>query len=135
MTKLKPLHIFIIDDASSTRETLQLVLLNIFRENYPQWLVKIHQAESFAEARRHLLFQQAHITFLDINLPDGNGLQFMSELKESHPKMGVIIISGDATVENVKAAMSYGACSFILKPFKLIKVKDSIEHCFKKYNF
>lgn len=60
------------------------------------------------------------LVLLDINLPDGNGLDVCKKIKES-PKLKhipVVILTGDATsVENRVQGMESGAEDYVLKPF------------------
>ncbi len=132
MAEYAPFIVFIIDDSLPTRETLRLMVQQSFKDDFPHLNLVIHQAASFEAATKISYFEQAKITFLDINLPDGNGISFLKVCQESRPEMGVIMVSGESTIENVRSSMNGGALSFIVKPFSLRKVKDSIAYYFKR---
>jgi DNA-binding NtrC family response regulator len=62
------------------------------------------------------------LLFLDINLPDGNGLELLSELNKKFPSMKIVIISAYDSFKD--KAMSSGAYDFLPKPFS----KDSVNN-------
>src|SRR3712207_4321109 len=81
--------------------------------------------EAFAsvEARR------PHLVFLDIWLQGSrlDGLQVLDVLREQHPDLPVVMISGHGNIETAVAAIKAGAYDFIEKPFKadrLVLVAD-----------
>lgn len=56
---------------------------------------------------------------LDINLPDGTGLELLVELKRNHKKEGVIIISARHSVPDRIEGLKLGADDYLVKPFHL----------------
>lgn len=62
------------------------------------------------------------ITFLDINLPDGNGLDLLGKLTSQYPNMKVIMIS--AFDRHRSTALGIGAHGFLSKPFTKSSVTD-----------
>ncbi|WP_027182950.1 sigma-54-dependent transcriptional regulator [Desulfovibrio inopinatus] len=56
------------------------------------------------------------IIFLDVNLPDGNGLHRIAEFKVGEPSAEVVIITGDGTMDGAEAALKNGAWDYIQKP-------------------
>ncbi len=79
------------------------------------------------------------LVILDINLPDGNGLDMCKEMKDS-PRLKhipVIMLTGDATtVDNKIQGLEYGAEDYILKPFiateMLARVAGILKRSFPK---
>ncbi|OHB75094.1 MAG: hypothetical protein A2Z34_10425 [Planctomycetes bacterium RBG_16_59_8] len=57
------------------------------------------------------------ILFLDLRLPDRNGIDLLRELRSTHPKIKVIMISAHGTMESAVACMQEGAVDFLPKPF------------------
>jgi two-component system nitrogen regulation response regulator NtrX len=73
--------------------------------------------------------RRPHLIFLDIWLQGSrlDGLQLLSAVKEQHPDLPVVMISGHGNIETAVAAIKQGAYDFIEKPFKadrLILVAD-----------
>jgi DNA-binding NtrC family response regulator len=57
------------------------------------------------------------LLLLDIKLPDTDGLQILAAVRQSHPQMPVIVMTGYASVQNAVAAMKQGAFDYLAKPF------------------
>ncbi|MBQ8821884.1 MAG: response regulator [Lachnospiraceae bacterium] len=55
--------------------------------------------------------------FLDIGLPDGNGLDILKEIKGEYPEIKVIMLTADDTEKSRSMAVSYGADGYVTKPF------------------
>jgi DNA-binding NarL/FixJ family response regulator len=55
------------------------------------------------------------LTLLDINLPDRDGFSILGELRERHPTIAIIILSGLDDQDQVKRAFSLDALGFIPK--------------------
>lgn len=58
------------------------------------------------------------LAFLDLRLPDADGMELLGQIKTHCPHAEVVIITGDATVESAIAAVGAGAFSYVLKPFR-----------------
>jgi len=58
-----------------------------------------------------------HILFLDLMMPGISGMEVLKKVRETHPDLLVIVITGYATVENAVEAMKNGAYDFVPKPF------------------
>ena len=76
-------------------------------------------ASSLAEARRALASQRCEAILLDLRLPDGNGIDWIAELRESHPGIGVVVITGCSEIPIAVEAMRRGADNFLTKPVDL----------------
>ncbi len=57
------------------------------------------------------------LVLLDLALPDRNGLDLLSELRNHEPQLAVIMITAYGTVENAVRAMQSGAVNFVQKPW------------------
>lgn len=64
------------------------------------------------------------IVFLDIVMPDKNGIDALKEMKEIKPDARFIMLSSSGTRVHLKAAMEAGATDFIQKPWE----KSQIDH-------
>jgi DNA-binding NtrC family response regulator len=56
------------------------------------------------------------LVILDLNLPDGNGLELLKEIKESVPEVPVVILSGMGHSDDIRLAVRLGACEYLKKP-------------------
>ncbi|WP_071394724.1 sigma-54-dependent transcriptional regulator [Bacillus tuaregi] len=66
------------------------------------------------------------LAFLDVRLPDGNGLEILKDLKTSQPLCKVIVMTGYSTVKTAVEAIKLGAYDFIEKPFDEIEEIERI---------
>ncbi len=109
----------IADDDEITR----VLLRSMLRQNHVE---VVGEARNGADAQVLCGKFRPDVLFLDINMPRINGMEALKEIKSSHPGIAVIMISSDATLQNVQTACSGGADNFIVKPFSQAKVMDAI---------
>ena len=76
---------------------------------------------------RHQLFD---IIIVDINLPDINGLELLSEIQECSHLSKIVIITSETNEEYRRAAISGGAVDFIEKPFGFSEIKKLVNSIF-----
>lgn len=69
------------------------------------------------------------ILFLDIDLPDVNGLDLLKKILSIDPKAYVVMLSGNSQRENIMKAVESGAKGFIGKPFTKEKLLQYIQKC------
>jgi len=62
--------------------------------------------------------ERLDVAFLDLRLPDADGIELLGEVKARCPFAQVIIITGNASVETAAAAVGEGAFAYVLKPFR-----------------
>ena len=79
------------------------------------------------EAKTVLATKQPFILFLDNNLPDGYGVDFIQQIKNSHPSTRIIVITADDTLANKNKAIKAGADFFIGKPFTRDSINAAID--------
>jgi DNA-binding NtrC family response regulator len=65
---------------------------------------------------------------LDIDLPDGSGLDVLSEIKRQQPEAVVIMITANVVVSNTIAALRGGAYDFIGKPINLEELRVTMRN-------
>lgn len=70
-------------------------------------------------ARFQLLCGGISLVLLDINLPDGNGLELLREIKTDHPDIPVILLTANDTDMDIVDGLEQGADDYITKPFSL----------------
>jgi DNA-binding NtrC family response regulator len=101
--------ILIIDDEAEIRESLQTLLE---MEGY-----QVETADSAHHGLICLGERPFDLLLLDLALPDRNGLDLLSELRNHDPQLSVIMITAYGTVENAVRAMQSGAVNFVQKPW------------------
>ena len=75
----------------------------------------IYKYNTIAATLEGLSKQQPNILLLDINLPDGNGIDFCKQLMGLYPKMRIIALSSFSEIAFVKRILGNGASGYLLK--------------------
>jgi DNA-binding response OmpR family regulator len=117
---MKTQKVLIIDDEPMIRW--------VMTEAVKSWGFVPVSAENTMAARE--LFEQGFpdAVLLDINLPDGSGLDLLRQFKKMRPQTPVVIISGEVIVENTIEALRGGADDFIAKPIDMNEVRMVLEN-------
>jgi len=76
----------------------------------------VQTAGSIVEAGQKLTQRSFDIILLDLSLPDGNGLDLISEIRQNHPEVALVVITGRSDVPVAVKAMQLGADNFLTKP-------------------
>jgi two-component system, NtrC family, response regulator AtoC len=115
--------ILIVDDEPLIRWTLNEALRS--------WGYEVIEAGTVAGALSSFEADRPAAVLLDINLPDGSGLDVLRELKVRQPQAVVIMITANVLVEDTIAALRGGAYDFIGKPINLnelqVTIRNSLE--------
>lgn len=112
--------ILIVDDDRQIRRTLDAALRS--------WNYKCVQAENIREAERVFAAEEPGVVLLDIELPDGSGLDFLTAIKEQNPETIVVMITGNVDVKSTIAALRGGAHDFIGKPIRLEELRVTLRN-------
>ena len=83
-------------------------------------------------AREQLLCGRVSLILLDINLPDGNGLDFLKEIKEKAPDIPVILLTANDTDMDIVGGLERGADDYITKPFSLSVLRARVNTQLRK---
>lgn len=84
-------------------------------------------------AREQLLCGSVSLILLDINLPDGNGLDLLKEIKEKTPDIPVILLTANDTDMDVVDGLERGADDYITKPFSLSVLRARVNTQLRKH--
>lgn len=71
---------------------------------------------SVDEARRALPKGPWHAALVDLNLPDGSGFEVMQGLRKRWPHCGIVVVTGEDSIDNAVRAAHSGAMDFVEKP-------------------
>jgi DNA-binding NtrC family response regulator len=75
-----------------------------------------------------------NVALIDVRLPDMEGIELLTKIKPTTPKMRKIIITGYPTLHNAIEAVNRGADAYIMKPFNMENVLKTIKEQLKKQN-
>lgn len=77
---------------------------------------QVQTAGNIKEARQKLNQDSFDIILLDLSLPDGNGLDLITEIRQNYPEVALVVITGGGDVPVAVKAMQLGADNFLTKP-------------------
>lgn len=80
----------------------------------------VGQAGSLAEA--HRMLEGVDLAVVDLNLPDGDGTELISELRAANPHSMVLILTASADREAHARAVEAGACGVLHKSVRIKEV-------------
>lgn len=92
-------------------------------------------APNFFEAEDKLISYNYDVVILDINLPDGNGLDLLKIVKEKSPETGVLIVSAKDSLDDKLKGLDLGADDYITKPFHLAELNSRVNSLLRRQKF
>jgi DNA-binding response OmpR family regulator len=92
-------------------------------------------APNFFEAEDKLIAYNYDVVILDINLPDGNGLELLKYVKEKSPETGVLIVSAKDSLDDKLKGLDLGADDYITKPFHLAELNSRVNSLLRRRKF
>jgi two-component system, NtrC family, response regulator AtoC len=116
-------QVLIVDDEAFIRIALGEALRS--------WGYEPLEAASVAEAISVFDETEPPIALLDIDLPDGSGLDVLTEIKQKKPDTIIVMVTGSVDVPNAVAALRGGAHDFIGKPVKLEELRITLRNAFE----
>lgn len=93
------------------------------------------KAKSIAEAKTKLQDHNYDCIVLDINLPDGNGLEILQLLKKKPEKNGALVLSANDTLDDKLNGLDLGADDYLTKPFHLAELNARVKSIVRRNNF
>lgn len=91
------------------------------------------QYYSLKDAKENKVEQRADLLVLDINLPDGNGFDYLRELRQYSDVPVIILTANDMEMDEVMG-LELGADDYITKPFRLMVLRARIDKVLNKRN-
>jgi DNA-binding NtrC family response regulator len=124
VTDTEQARILIVDDDETIRKSISTAL------DEKGYLAET--AENGRTAIRKSEKKVYNLALIDVRLPDMDGVQLLTSLKETTPKMVKIIITGYPSLQNAVEAVNKGADGYIVKPIKMEELLTMIEEHLRK---
>lgn len=116
-------QILLVEDS---KEIYQMVLQST------QHIATLSWAQSIKEAKSILSSKAFDLLILDIELPDGNGIEFCSSIQATLPNILVFFLSSHTTLSEKVLGFSAGADDYITKPFSPLELRARLESRLRK---
>jgi DNA-binding NtrC family response regulator len=120
----KKARILIVDDDENIRKVLETIL-----EDEGYTVESADTAKKGIEKSEKAFF---NLALIDVRLPDMEGIELLAKMRDTKPKMRKIIITGYPTLQNAVAAVNKGADAYVMKPFDVEKILQTIREQLKK---
>ena len=109
--------LLIVEDDKKLNDGIRLALKN---DAY-----FFYQCRTLQEAREILKREDITLVLLDVNLPDGNGLDFVREIKKNN-QVPIILLTVNNTEVDIVTGLEAGANDYITKPFSLMVLRARV---------
>ena len=124
-TQNEKMRVLIADDVQETRRNTRLMLATI--DNVEVVAIGANGRQAVDLAKEH----HPDIVFLDINMPEMDGLTAYSEILKIHPDTGCVIISAEKDTTTLRTAMSIGVQEYLIKPFTVEELEVAVDRVHK----
>lgn len=115
-------HALIVDDDVDSASTLKALIM---AEH-----CTVAVAHNLRDARRQIALQQPDLVLLDLQLPDGSGMELFS-VPELLANSEVVLITGHASLETSIQALRLGAADYLIKPINLLRLQGVLSRLTK----
>lgn len=116
--------ILIVDDEQSYRQLLSLVFQGDGHD--------IRTATNGREALEMVTVLPADLIISDVRMPDMDGIELLSAVRQTNPDLGVVLMTAFASVETARDAFKLGADDFIQKPFDVEELRLIVRKTLEK---
>lgn len=117
-------RILIVDDDPSIRKVLAAILEE---KGY-----SVETVDSGKKAINKSRTRFYNLALIDIRLPDMEGTELLTQMKQTVPKMVKIMITGYPSLQNAVEALNMGADAYIIKPLDIDHALSIIENLLEK---
>ncbi len=114
--------ILVVDDEPSIRHAIVRAFSGLI----------VREAENAEQALAMVRDAYPDLVLLDHGLPDGNGLDVAAKIRGIDPELPVVLLTGHGSVDLAVDALKQGIVDFIEKPFKLERLRTTVNHLLEK---
>ena len=112
--------ILIADDHPLFREALTFIATSVMPG------IEVTYATNYAETKQALEENNFKLVFLDLNMPDSNGLTDLALLKKVHPTTPMVVVSAHEDPNVIRTCLGYNASGYIIKSSEPELIKQAI---------
>jgi DNA-binding NtrC family response regulator len=126
MSLQNPIKLLMVEDS--------LTLSAVYESYLEDERYELILAEDLASAREQWKIHQPDLVLLDVELPDGNGLELLDSSPEQKVAADVIVMTAYGSSEAAVQAVSKGAVDYLSKPFDADRLRVTIANAVKNRN-
>jgi DNA-binding NtrC family response regulator len=114
-------HILFVDD--------EQLLHGLFERLFARHNIRVTSCSTAFQGVEELKKQEFDLVVTDFMMPDMDGLQLLTHVREHYPRIGVVMITAHANVQHAVRTMQNGAVDYIPKPFATTELVDRVQRC------
>lgn len=112
-------RVLVVDDEADLRELLEITLIRMGLD--------VDSADSLGAARAHLALTSYALILTDMRLPDGLGIDLVSEMANAPKPTPIAVITAFGSADNAVAALKAGAFDYLSKPVALDQLRRMVQ--------
>lgn len=116
----RPARVLVVDDHSAVAEAVAMAI-----DTQPD-LECVGTAGTLSAARRLAAERSPDVILIDVELPDGDGIEAVPELRRENPRARVLVLTGHTAVGVLARAASAGVCGFLPKESGIQEVLKAV---------
>ena len=120
-------RVFVIDDVETTRALIRMLLRGASFDI-------VGEAGTLLTALQKVTSLRPDVVILDLEMPDGNGINLISQLRDINPDVRIVVASAHSDSVSVEAALHSGADGFVIKPFTAGTLENALARALKRGN-
>ncbi|MFC0330492.1 helix-turn-helix domain-containing protein [Paenibacillus sepulcri] len=113
--------VMVVDDETVGRKSVSKMISELGLD-----VIVIAEAKHGEEALELIRINKPHIVVTDMNMPIMDGQLFLENLYKHYNEIKTIVMSGYSQFEYLKAALTYQACEYVLKPISVADLRDAM---------
>lgn len=117
-------NVLLVEDNKEIFDMVNIALSNTV--GHMDW------AETVTQAKKNISDFSYDLILLDINLPDGNGIELCQELFANDPSVSIFMITAEDSLSDKVMGFSAGAEDYITKPFSTLELRARVEAKLKR---
>ena len=112
-------NILIVDDEPEIRKFLRRIITKMGYE--------VFEAGNGTEAVEIFNNNEVSLSFVDINMPEMDGIEYLETIKEIKSEAIVIIMTGFPSADTILKTIEDDGYTYITKPFQVEQIQDLVE--------
>ncbi len=117
-------NVLLVEDSKEIFKMVELSLSNS--------VGSLDWAETIDSAKTLITKKSYDIILLDINLPDGNGIELCQKIMADDPNQSIFILTSESSLSDKVLGFSAGAEDYIVKPFSTLELRARVEAKLKR---
>ncbi|HMA29662.1 MAG TPA: sigma-54 dependent transcriptional regulator [Thermoanaerobaculia bacterium] len=113
------MKVLVVEDDSETRKGVQMLL--------EEFDLDVRAASTLAEGRAALESFDPDVCLTDLQLPDGDGINFIRDARASDPRREIVVLTGHGSLDTAVEAMKAGAFDYLVKPLRPVQLEAVLE--------